>query len=126
MTNPFEALGLDPLATIGEITERVRELSEDADEPRRKELRALWESLTLHPRTRIAAAVATFVPDAPPPAAFPPPPRKAPPDAEPRSSLIDKLPLAGLVPALTSGSSAAPPLAPLSIHDDPILQEQPR
>lgn len=124
VTNPFEALGIDPLATIGEITERVRDLSEDADEERRKELRALWESLTLHPRTRIAAAVTTFVPETPAPPGHPPPVTKPPPDAEPEPSLLDKLPLAGLVPALTSGPVRHRPSPSLSVLDDPLLQEQ--
>ncbi len=125
MSNPFETLGLEPLATVSEITARVRELAEDADEPRQKMLRALWEELTLHPRARIAAAVATFVPEGTEPPPCSPPRLTVGAGAEPPPSLLDKLPLAGLMPSLSPlpGDRPAPIL---SIHDDPLLQEDSR
>lgn len=126
MTNPFEALGVDPLATIAQITERVRELSEDADEPRKKELRALWEALTLHPRSRIAAAITTFVPETPTPEAFPPPATRLPAEAEPSPSLLDTLPLAGVVPALSSAALRPLPSSTVPILEDPLVQEHNR
>jgi hypothetical protein len=125
MTNPFETLELEPLATVSEITARVRELAEDADEPRQKLLRALWEELTLHPRARITAAVATFVPEGGEPAALPPPRVATAAGAEPPASLLDKLPLAGLIPALAPPPGDRPSLV-VSVHDDPLLQEDSR
>lgn len=124
MTNPFEALGIDPLATISQITERVRDLSEDADEPGRKQLRDLWEALTLHPRTRVTAAISTFIPETPAPEVAAPPLSRSRAQAGPLASLLDSLPIAGLVPTLSSARSAPPPPPPLS--EDPIVQEEQR
>ncbi len=120
MKNAFEELDLDPLASTFAITERVRDLSEDASEPRQKELRALWEDITRHPRARITAAVATFVAgeeESP----VPPPRAPLPEGAAPGPSFLDKLPVAGL--AATLGAPVRRPPAVLSVHDDPILQE---
>lgn len=122
MRNPFEALGLDPLASTFEITERVRELSEDADEPRRKELRALWEELTRHPRTRITAAVATFVlGDVESPS--PPPQAVLPETPDLRATFLDKLPLSGIAPSLQIDPQGRRPPLLLPLLDDPLLQE---
>ena len=125
MKNPFEALGLDPLASTFEITERVRELSEDADEPRRKELRALWEELTRHPRARITAAVATFVLGD---VESPSPPAQAvlPETPDLRASFLDKLPLSGILPSLSIDAQGRRPLLLLPLPDDPILEEPSR
>jgi hypothetical protein len=60
--NPLDKLGLSPLATVDEITAALRERAEDASEEERKVLRATWEELTLHPRSRVRAAVLTFPP----------------------------------------------------------------
>lgn len=55
--NPFEAYGIDPREGPRAITERFRELLEDAASDEEKEaLRAAWEALTLHPMRRIRAA----------------------------------------------------------------------
>ena len=47
--NPYERYDIDPLGGPAAITERMRELAEDAtDEAERKAIRAAWEELTLH------------------------------------------------------------------------------
>lgn len=56
--NAFERYNLDPLEGPGGITERLRELAEDADEDERAALREAWETLTLHPLGRLRAALA--------------------------------------------------------------------
>jgi hypothetical protein len=58
--NPFERFDIDPLEGLAAITERLRELVEDADEDEREGLRAEWDRLTLHPRTRLEAALDAF------------------------------------------------------------------
>ena len=54
--NPYEALGLDPLATPEALTERLREMAEEADPDERARLQAAWRALTLHPADRARAA----------------------------------------------------------------------
>jgi len=55
--NPFEAYGIDPRDGPQAITERFRELLEDAKtDEERETLRAAWEELTLHPMRRVRAA----------------------------------------------------------------------
>jgi hypothetical protein len=51
--NPFVRFGLDPSSSLAELTERLRELAEDADEKQRAALRAAWESLTRSPARRL-------------------------------------------------------------------------
>jgi hypothetical protein len=58
--NPFDEHGLSPLASIDEITTELRERAGDASDEQRRALRAAWESLTLHPRARLAHALDTF------------------------------------------------------------------
>jgi hypothetical protein len=56
--NPYERFGIDPLGGPAAITERMRELVEDApDDAARAEIRAAWEELTLHPLRRLRAAL---------------------------------------------------------------------
>jgi len=54
--NPFERFGIDPKEGPRAITERLRELAEDANEEDRAAIRAAWEELTLHPLRRLRAA----------------------------------------------------------------------
>jgi hypothetical protein len=54
--NPFEVLGLDPWLTPEGITERMRDLAEEADPASRAEIQAQWRALTLHPDDRIRSA----------------------------------------------------------------------
>ena len=58
--NPFERFDIDPMQGPTAITERLRELTEEADEAQREELRAVWEELTLHPRRRLQIALQAF------------------------------------------------------------------
>ncbi len=123
--NPFELLDLDPLAGAFQITERVRELSEDASEERRRALRELWNELTLHPQTRIAAAVTTFCGE---PLVVVEPPRPRSPRAgeeERLETTLETVPFPGLEGALPAAPAGSAPPTP-SLQDDPILQEQAR
>ncbi len=56
-SNPFERFGIDPKEGPRAITERLRELAEDANEADRAAIRAAWEELTLHPLRRLRAAI---------------------------------------------------------------------
>ncbi len=56
--NPFERYGLDPREGVIAITQRLKELAEDAKtDAERDEIRAAWEELTLHPARRLRAAL---------------------------------------------------------------------
>lgn len=56
--NPFERYDLDPRDGVVAITQRLKELAEDAkDEEERNRIRAAWEELTLHPARRLRAAL---------------------------------------------------------------------
>lgn len=58
MDNPFERYALDPREGIAAITQRLKELAEDAkDDAERERIRAAWEELTLHPTRRLRAAL---------------------------------------------------------------------
>lgn len=75
--NPFDEHDLDPLASPDEITERMRELVEDATSPASKQaLQDAWQDLTMNPRKRVRLALSTFV-DMDPPAISPPPRARA-------------------------------------------------
>jgi hypothetical protein len=57
--NPFERYDLDPHEGIAAITQRLKELAEDAKDDREREaIREAWEELTLHPARRLRAALA--------------------------------------------------------------------
>jgi hypothetical protein len=71
--NPFERYGLDPREGIVAITQRLKELAEDArDDAERERIRAAWEELTLHPARRLRAALNAH-PDTRAPLGAPPP-----------------------------------------------------
>ena len=71
--NPFERYGLDPRDGIGVITQRLKELAEDATDPaERDRIRAAWEELTLHPARRLRAALEAH-PETRAPLGSPPP-----------------------------------------------------
>lgn len=58
MDNPFERYELDPREGISAITQKLKELAEDAkDDAEREAIRAAWEELTLHPVRRLRAAL---------------------------------------------------------------------
>lgn len=70
--SPFDRWGIDPLGGPAAITERLRELAEDAtSDAERAEIRAAWEQLTLHPLRRFEAALDAF-PETRPPLGGPP------------------------------------------------------
>ncbi len=58
--NPFERFDLDPKEGSRGITERLRELAEEAGETERAAIREAWEELTLHPLRRLRAALTAF------------------------------------------------------------------
>lgn len=73
MDNPFERYDLDPREGIGAITQKLKELAEDAkSDAEREKIRAAWEELTLHPARRLRAALHA-VPETRTPLAGPPP-----------------------------------------------------
>lgn len=117
--NPFERYDIDPMQGTAAITERLRELAEDADEAERDALRAVWEDLTMHPRRRLAVALEAFpetrVPLSRRPLAG------APPDEPPTAlELRDLVVIPRVARALdTLSEGATPLLAPLEA--DPFI-----
>jgi hypothetical protein len=95
--NPVVRYGLDPRSTLAELTERLRELAEEADEPERAALRAAWQSLAQSPARRFVLALDAG-PFAPPIARPPPLAPRASPAFEP--TLADLLAPAALAPRL--------------------------
>ena len=113
--NPFERFGLDPRDGPQAITDRPRELAEDAATTEEREaIRAAWEELTLHPARRLRAAF-TAAPETRPAIGRPPP---RPPSADGGVTLFDLAPRPSVAEALRR-SGADPPLP--SLADDPAL-----
>lgn len=117
--NPFERFDIDPALGPLAITERLRELAEEARPEERAAIRAAWEELTLHPLRRLRAALWAR-PESRPPLGAPPPPPSSAPDA-------GALELADLAarPSVARALGAAPPAAPAPeppLDDDPILR----
>lgn len=69
--NPFVRYGIDPSASVAEITERMRELADGADEAERVALRAAWEALVRSPARRFELVLQA----GPSPSPLPPVPR---------------------------------------------------
>lgn len=70
--NPFDRFDLDPASDLAAITDALRERAEEASsDTERAEIRAAWESLTLHPETRLGLAL-TAVPETRAPIGSPP------------------------------------------------------
>jgi hypothetical protein len=123
--NPFETYGLDPREGVVAITQRLKELAEDAQtDAERDRIRAAWEELTLHPARRLRAALHAH-PETREPLGLPPPlPRLRPVpielelrDLAARPSALAALPLSVAPAALRDDDLlAAPPL-----DDDPHL-----
>jgi hypothetical protein len=120
--NPFERYDLDPREGIAAITQRLKELAEDAkDDAERERIRAAWEELTLHPQRRLRAALLAH-PETRRPLGSPPPlPRVTVRAAElglrdlaARPSVSSSLPAKAGAP--TADEDAAP-----GLDDDPIL-----
>lgn len=119
--NPFEELDLDPRAGIAAITQRLKELAEDArTDAERERIRAVWEELTLHPARRLRAALFAH-PESRPELGRPPPRRREAP-------LVTALELGDLVTlpsVLATVRVAEPEPAGDSLDDDPILDTLP-
>jgi hypothetical protein len=124
--NPFDRYGLDPRDSIELITQRLKELAEDAtDEAERDELRAAWEKLTLHPAERLRAVLFAY-PETRAPLGRPPAEgRHRAPTEESGAELSLLRALAARPSALrTVFSGAAKDLdeGPGSLDDDPLLR----
>jgi len=124
--NPFERFDLDPKEGPRAITERLRELAEDAGEAERAVIRAAWEELTLHPLRRLRAAIGARprhpALDRSGPEHAPPKMRKSP-AAEP-VGLADLAPrpsvALALAPFLSRGAERGTRTV-LSLDEDPVL-----
>jgi hypothetical protein len=105
--NPFDRYDLDPREGIAAITERLKELAEDArDDAERERIRAAWEELTLHPARRLRAALFAHPETRPPLGAPPPFVRRRGPSAKPLG-LRELAPRPSLSACLTAGAVAA-------------------
>lgn len=116
MDNPFERYDLDPRDGIAAITQRLKELAEDAkDDAERERIRAAWEELTLHPRRRLRAAL-----DAHPETR---PPLGSPPVAPRRRGMPNELGLRDLVarPSIRAVVGDLQVIPPPRIEDDPLI-----
>ena len=125
--NAFERYGLDPREGVVAITQRLKELAEDAKtDAERDQIRAAWEELTLHPARRLRAALnahpETRAPLGSPPAL--PRLRMSTTELElrdlaARPSALAALPVS-IAPAELRSASSGDVLAP-SLDDDPHL-----
>ncbi len=117
--NPFERWDLDPFEGPEGITEKMRELVEDADAQTTELLRADWEALTLHPRRRVELALQAH-PETRPPLGRKPRPAR-------RRRTATQLELIDLVALPTVASALGEPIDPhrlpdVSLDDDPVLE----
>ena len=122
--NPFERYGLDPREGVLAITQRLKELAEDATDPaERDRIRAAWEELTLHPARRLRAALDAH-PETRAPLGSPPPlPRtrgnaQQVTELELRDLAAPPSAVAALPAAVTAGASE---LEPPPLDDDPLF-----
>jgi hypothetical protein len=121
--NPFERYDLDPREGIAAITQRLKELAEDAtDDAERERIRAAWEELTLHPARRLRAALFAH-PETRKPLGNPPPLQSA--HAAPVELGLRDLAARPTISAVMSLSADAEPDAP-PLDDDPILRSAAR
>lgn len=125
--NPFERFGIDPKEGPRAITERLRELAEEANEQDRAAIRAAWEELTLHPLRRLRAAVGAH-PLHPELSRTSPdyaPLRKRKTTKEEPLVLTDFAPRPSVAHALrtffSSADNRVQPSAPQPLDDDPVL-----
>jgi len=137
--NPFERYDLDPREGITAITQRLKELAEDAkDDAERERIRAAWEELTLHPARRLRAALFAH-PESRAPLGMPPsfPRRRMAPAHPGDTSPIAELGLRDLAarPSVLATLSASalggvegapredvPPSPSRSLEEDPVLR----
>lgn len=118
--NPFERYDLDPSLGPKAITERLRELAEDASPAERDVIRAAWEELTLHPLRRLAAAFDAHPATRPAMPLAPDPPARPEADVDPPRSLWELAVLPPVTRAL-GGEAPAPP-ALTTFEDDPLIR----
>ncbi|NUP04465.1 MAG: hypothetical protein HOW73_00200 [Polyangiaceae bacterium] len=122
--NTFDDFDLDPVASSDAITERMRELVEDAEPDARQAIRSAWEELTVHPKKRILQALTTFVDPEPEVVA---PPTRAPSvkaHAAPIDEPVLSLPLTELYETLgREGLLPSEPSGYVTIASDPLLKE---
>lgn len=121
--NPFEELDLDPHQGPRGITERLRELVEDAkDDAERARLRAIWEELTMHPGRRVRLALLAH-PETRAPLGAPPPIAVAQASTVPLEPGTVTLADLALRPSVAAalGRGPAPDAAPASLAEDPVL-----
>lgn len=120
--NPFERYGLDPRDGIAAITQRLKELAEDATDPKERErIRAAWEELTLHPARRLRAALEAHPETRAPLGAPPPLPRVRGPAPGTELELRDLAARPSAVAALPASVSAASPEPAAPPLDDDAL-----
>lgn len=120
--NPFERYDIDPTEGPRAITERFRELAEEANESERQEIRAAWEELTLHPMRRVRAALGAHPESRPQLGAPPPPIRQRTPAPEPFPTLSDLAVRPSVARALGPAHDRPAP-RPLSLDEDPLLKK---
>lgn len=104
-TSPFDRFDIDPRGGPAAITERLRELAEDADPDQRRAIRAAWEALTMHPLRRLEAALDAH-PETREPLGEPPRRVAAPDEPEPPLDLPDLVPRPRVTSALPEPSRA--------------------
>ena len=123
MDNPFERYDLDPRDGIAAITQRLKELAEDAkDDAERERIRAAWEELTLHPRRRFRAALFAHPETRKPLGSPPSPPRMR--GVSLALGLRDLAARPSVVAALAGDGGAAVPAdrePTVALEEDPLL-----
>jgi hypothetical protein len=134
--NLCERYDIDPRQGTRAITERMRELAEDADtEEERAELRATWEELTVHPARRLRAAFGAHPESRPLIGAPPPTGGAAAGPVDPDLTLSELALRPSIARALGGGASILGPRRegargiaagpPDNLDDDPILKRVP-
>jgi hypothetical protein len=119
--NPFVRFGLDPSATLAELTTRLAELVEDASsDDERRALRAAWETLARSPARRLELAFAAGPSPAPLPLAVAP--RLPAVDFEPTlADVLAPMPLGLRLPPETDADRARRLVDPRAlVRDDEI------
>ena len=135
-SNPFERFDLDPEEGALGITERLRELAEDAlSEEERDAVRAAWEQLTRHPHEHVRLAL-TAHPESRPPLPSPRSPARGPsgdaasaPQLPDTTDFLDPPSVEDALLALLRAAGEDPPsidraLAP-PLDRDPVLMGPP-
>jgi hypothetical protein len=115
--NPFDSYDIDPRDGALAITQRLKELAEDASEAEQERLRAAWEELTMHPDRRFRAALFAH-PESREPLGGPPPLRRRVPNAPSPVAWEALVPKPSLSVAAGERTEPEP-----SLDDDPLLRD---